>query len=340
MLIPYTRVVFEGLSGDYYGEVKALSASNLNGCVRLVFADFEGVIFYRGGKPVTAIEEVGFRMALGEELIPPLENKATVADGSMAIYEITSDMLGFFAGRKIASTVQVDAEPLMSPQVLLDNLARDRSSCIFRARGASWIGYAFMGGGRIINASFATDKEMLYGEAAVSAIRHAAGKAAVAMYFLEGGAPFIEAAPPEEKPVEAARTPVPVPSAPEAAIATPPTTALAPVSRTIELSVATSRDENIRLRHPSKQDSLETLEDRSVAWVDDVTLAVLGEKEANMATIQIPGGKTHQVMLLKMDLLTDQGKYVLLPRKLRRRLSITPGVVVSLKPISSVVPGR
>ena len=57
----------------------------------MAFADFEGVVFYRDGKPVTALEECGTWMALGDELIAPLENKAAVTDGVMAVYELPAD---------------------------------------------------------------------------------------------------------------------------------------------------------------------------------------------------------------------------------------------------------
>lgn len=350
MLIPHTRVVFEGLSRDYYARAKELASAKLNACVRLVFADFEGAVFYGEGKPVTALQESGLWMALGEEVIAPLENKATVTDGSMAVYELSPEMLAFFSGRRIESTVDVVAEPPVSPQVLLDNLVRDRATCIFKVRGPVWLGYAFIGGGRIISASFASERETVYGESAAGAIRRAAGRAAAAMYFLEGGAPFAEVTPPApaEKPAatgigsagpeEAA--PAPGPEATETPISPPAPTAVVPVSREIQLRVVTSREEGIRLLHKSKQDALEMLEERSVAWVDSTVFRVLDEKETNWASLSLPGGKSQQVMLLKMDLLSDPGMFIVLPRKLRRRLSVTPGTTVTLKAISTVVPGR
>src|SRR5512134_76967 len=106
MLVPSKRVAFEGLSRDYYSRQKELASSGFTGCVRLVFADFEGAVIYEAGKPVTALEECGTWMALGDELIAPLENKAAVTDGSMAIYPLPRDLIDFFAGRKIASTVE------------------------------------------------------------------------------------------------------------------------------------------------------------------------------------------------------------------------------------------
>ena len=45
-------------------------------------------------------------------------------------------------------------------------------------------------------------------------------------------------------------------------------------------------------------------------------------------------------MLLKMELLSGQGKLVILPRKLRRRLAVAPGTVVALHPGSALVPVR
>ncbi|HUL61973.1 MAG TPA: hypothetical protein VLT35_02830 [Methanocella sp.] len=346
MLIPSTRVVFEGLSRDYYARQKELAASGFSGCVRLAFADFEGAVFYEHGRPLTGLEECGTWMALGEELIAPLENKAVVTDGSMAIYELSGDLIDFFRGRKIGSTVETETGPQLGVRVLIDNLLRDGSACIFKARGATWVGYAFIAGGRAIDATYASDRERLEGGRAVDALRKASGKATAVLYFLEGGAPFAQVVPsvempsgtagPATAPVEVMRPPAPGPV--DNVIATPPPaeTALAVIEAPVK--VIMSGDQIIQLRHPSKLAALETLEDRSVVWVDAVTLEALGVKDGGMAGLTLPGGRTEQVTLLKMDLLSAPGRFAVVPRKLRRRLAIVPGITVILKPGSALVP--
>jgi hypothetical protein len=348
MLIPSTQVVFEGLSRDYYARQKELASSGFTGCVRLAFADFEGAVFYEKGKPMTALEECGAWMALGEELIAPLENKAVVTDGSMAVYVLSEDLIDFFRGRKIGSTVETEAGPLLGLPALIDHLLRDRSACIFRARGASWVGYAFIAGGRVINAAFASDRERLEGDRAVDAIRKASGKATAVMFFLEGGAPFVEVIPSVEMPAKAspqAAAPVEVMRPPEAAPAPAEAVKVAPEPTVptipeVPVKVIMSGDQIIQPRHPSKLAALETLEDRSVVWVDETTLEELGVKDGGIAGLTMPGGRTEQVTLLKVELLSAPGRFAIVPRKLRRRLAIVPGITVTLKQGSALVPVR
>jgi hypothetical protein len=350
MLIPSTRVIFEGLSREYYPRQKELASSGFNGCVRMAFADFEGVVFYRDGKPVTALEECGTWMALGDELIAPMENKAAVTDGVMAAYELPGDTIDFFSGRKIADTVETESGPMLGLRTLIDNLLRDRDVCIFKARGPSWISYIFIAAGRVISASYASEKETLEGDRATGMLRQASGKATVAIYFLEGGAPFVEVTPSVEMPpaqaaeaappVEVMRPPEPGQATVESVIVTPAPVEAAPAMPEVELKVVASQEETLRLRHPSKLITQETLEDRSVVWVDGVTLKKLGIRDAGTASMSLPGGKTEQVTLLKMELLSGQGKFAIVPRKLRRRLSLVPGTVVTLKPGSALVPVR
>ncbi len=350
MLIPSTRVIFEGLSREYYPRQKELASSKFNGCARMAFADFEGAVFYRDGKPVTALEECGTWMALGDELIAPLENKAAVTDGVMGIYELPTETIGFFAGRKVASTVETETGPMLGLRTLIDNLLRDRDVCIFKAKGPSWIGYVLIAAGRIVAASFASEKETLEGDRAAGALRQASDKAAIAIYFLQGGAPFIEVTPSVEMPharaaevaapVEILHPPQPGPAAAEPVIITPASPAVTSAIPEMELKVVAGQDEALRLKHTSKLTALETLEDRSVVWVDGVTLKKLGVRDAGTASMILPGGKTEQVTLLKMDLLSGQGKFAIVPRKLRRRLSLVPGTIITMKPGSALVPVR
>jgi len=350
MLIPATKIIFEGLSREYYPREKELASSRFNGCVRLAFADFEGVMFYRDGKPVTALEECGTWMALGDELIAPLENKAAVTDGVMAIYELPADTIDFFAGRKIADTVETESGPMLGLRTLIDNLLRDRDVCIFKAKGPTWIGYVFIAAGRVISASYASDRETLEGDRAINTLRQASGKASVAIYFLAGGAPFVEVTPSVEMPpaktaepsppVEVMRPPETGQATPAPVIVTPAPVAAEPAMPEVELKVVAGQDEALRLRHPSKLMTLETLEDRSVVWVDGVTLKKLGVRDAGTASLILPGGKTEQVTLLRMELLSGQGKFAIVPRKLRRRIALVPGTIVILKPGSALVPVR
>lgn len=345
MLIPAKKVVFEGLSREYYARRKELAASGFAGCIRLTFADFEGTIVYDSGRPVTALHECGTWMALGDELIAPLENKAVATDGSMAIYAVSRDLIDFIAGRKIASTVETETEPLLGIPTLVDNLLRDRSACIFKAIGPSWIGYAFIAAGRVIDAAFATGRESMGGDRATAALRQADGHAVVTMYFLEGGAPFVEATPPVPapemaSPVEAIRPPEPG-TAPAATVtAEPALPAVPPAAPEVEVTVVLARDPKLQPRHPSKLATLEMLEDRSVVLVDGTTLEQLGLSDGSPASLILSGDNVAQITVLLMDLSVEPGKFAVVPRKLRRRLSVVPGTIVTLRPGSALVPAQ
>ncbi|HMK45876.1 MAG TPA: hypothetical protein VK436_04570 [Methanocella sp.] len=210
MLIPSIKVVYEGPSKEYYARLKTIAASKMTGCVRLVFYDFEGTIFYRGGNTVAALRETGMGMTTGSEMIALLENKAMVTSGAMAIYELSPAIVDMFEDRKITSTVESDMGTLVNARMLIDNLASSGSTCILKTRGRGWTGYVFLSRGRTIGASYVSDRERHYGETAISAICKAPRKAA-AIYFLEDGAPIetqtAKGAKPEEKPVTPIETP-------------------------------------------------------------------------------------------------------------------------------------
>ena len=344
MLVPSKQVIFEGLSRDYYARQKELASSGFSGCVRLVFADFEGVVFYEAGQPVTAVEECGTWMALGDELIAPLENKAAVTDGSMAIYTLSPDMIDFFAGRKISGTVETETGPLLGTRALVDNLLRDRSVCIFKARGPSWVGYAFLAAGGVIDAVYAAGRETLDGVRAATALKQAAGRATAVIYFLEGGIPYVTVTPSVAMPpgaVPAATAPVEVlrPSAPAETVIAEPAAAESAMP-TVDVTITLAADRALQPLHPSKLAAVEALEDRGVVLADGLTLERLGVQDGGPASLVIPGGNVAQVTLLKMDLLAETGRLVVLPRKLRRRLSVVPGTIVTLKPGSALVPVR
>ncbi|CAJ35776.1 AbrB/MazE/SpoVT family DNA-binding domain-containing protein [Methanocella arvoryzae] len=335
MLVPFVKVVFEGPSGEYYARLKSVVSSRMTGCARLVFSDFEGTIFYREGVAVTALQESGMWMALGPEMIAPLENKAIATTGTMAIYELTPAMLSLFEGRKIGTTIDTELGDLVNPGMLLDNLRNAASTCILKFRGQAWTGYAFLASGKIAGASYISENDRHYGDKAIDSIKKATGKASAAIYFLEGGAPIAEALPPEparpvkEKPIEVqapapAPTPVPapVPAAPAEAREAP---------RQTELKVATGSTAN--LLHESRIATLETLETRKIAWMDAATLAALKLKEGGSATLVLPGGETEKVTVGLAEVLPGTPAGILiLPKKLRRRLSIEPGSTVVVRP--------
>jgi hypothetical protein len=133
--------------------------------------------------------------------------------------------------------------------------------------------------------------------------------------------------------------PAPGPAPAETVVAAP-APAAPPAIPEIEVKVVTAGDPVLQPRHPSKLAALDTLEDRSVVLVDEATLEFLGVKDGGSASMVLPGGKVAQITVLLMDLLAEPGKFAVVPRKLRRRLSVVPGTIVTLRPGSALVPVR
>jgi hypothetical protein len=267
-------------------------------------------------------------------------------------------MLRLFEGRKISTVVETDLGTLVNVSMLIDNLSNSASTCILKVRGAAWTGYVFLISGMIIGSSYVSDKDRHYGDKAINSIKNAMGKAAAAIYFLEGGAPILEAAPPrqekpvtkpaeaakpapQEKPVEAkpavvpsgAVPPAPVPTvkpAPEKEVKPVPAAPAKPVPTTpgqVELKVITSDKAN--LKHESRMATLEALETKKIAWVNASVLKALHAKESDVVSLMLPGGKTEKVTVATADVAPDT---IILPKKLRRRLSLEPGSKISFKP--------
>jgi hypothetical protein len=200
-----------------------------------------------------------------------------------------------------------------------------------------------MAAGRVIDAVYASGRESLDGDRAVTALKQSEGKVAVVIYFLEGGAPFVEVTPSVGMPAgtaPAAPAPVEVMRPPEAGpvpaetVITAPAPAPAPVPPSIpeaDVKVVLPGDPAIRPRHPSKLAAVEALEDRSIVLVDGLTLEWLGVKDGSAVSMVIPGGRVAQVTVQLMDLVAEPGKFAVLPRKLRRRLAVAPGTIVTLK---------
>ena len=337
----------------------------MTGCTRLVFADFEGTLFYRDGKTVTALQESGTWMALGSERIAPLENKAVATTGTMAIYELTPAMVSLFEGRKIGTTVETDLGTLVNAGMLFDNLGRSPSTCIVKVRGPVWTGYVFFGAGKTIGASYVSEKDRFYGETAIKAIKNATGKAVAAIYFLEGGIPFDETVAPATvvapvvKPAEAVK-PAEVPKSPEiikpvapqkpAEAMKPqipskpvevvqsekptPVTSIKPLVATkphqVELIVSTSDQAN--LKHQSRIATLEALETHNIVWVDATVLKSLRVKESDVVSLILPGGKTERVTIAHVDMTSGRPGVAILPKKFRKRLSLIPGSKITIRP--------
>ncbi len=91
-----------------------------------------------------------------------------------------------------------------------------------------------------------------------------------------------------------------------------------------------SADRNVGIAHRSKLQALEVFEERNVAWVDGKTLASLRLTDPGVSII-LPNGKACRVTLTEAPIEPPESRYIILPRKLRTRLSIGEGTTVKIE---------
>jgi len=91
-----------------------------------------------------------------------------------------------------------------------------------------------------------------------------------------------------------------------------------------------SGDDTPELRHRSRQQLLETLEEGDVAWVDRKTLASLHKLDRRVSLV-LPDGREYHVTLKEAPIEPVENRYIILPRKLRARLSLGRGMTVEVK---------
>jgi hypothetical protein len=103
-----------------------------------------------------------------------------------------------------------------------------------------------------------------------------------------------------------------------------------PIVSGVKLVVALSEDRELGLRHRSRQQTLEALEEGDVAWVDGKTFTLLHLLDPNVNII-LPGGREYAVTLREAPILPRESRYIIMPRKLRKRLSVDRGSTIEIK---------
>jgi hypothetical protein len=133
--------------------------------------------------------------------------------------------------------------------------------------------------------------------------------------------------PPEPAtPIEAAKPAVKAISEIKPVLAKP----ASPKPAGIWLTVALSEEGIPGLVHRSRQQTLEALEEGDVAWVDGTTVNSLHMID-HKASIVLPDGREQSVTIKEMAIRPVESRYIILPRKLRNRLSIDRGTMVEVK---------
>lgn len=366
MLIPSVKSFFENArSRDYYERSAAMKDKKVNGCIHTVFPDFEEVIFYSEGQAVTALHESNRWITVSDEQVEPAENKAITGAGKISAYELSPAVLHIFAHKNVESMIETELGQYITVKSLTGKLEDDHSTCMIKVAGKDSVGYIFINFGKRVAAVFESGDGKSYDDNAVNDMSRIKGRATAAIYFMIVSPKYLKT---RSQDIGAERqTPMsalPVETTPEPATAFPinavkPQPAMAPVDKPfitaiagaqlaqpkapvvppvaapaaphIKLIVVMSEDKFVGLHHRSKLHTLEALEDSDVAWVDHKTFKSLKLNAHNKATIILPGGKEYHVTLKETAIKPEESKYIIIPRKLRNRLSINKGAMVEVK---------
>lgn len=358
MLLPLDNPIFENVSSnEYFTRAGQLKDGKIDGIIHFIFPGYEEAIIYAEGKPVTGIHEAKRWLTVGDELVEVVENKAMAAPGRMSAYRLDTALLQVFMHRTMKSMVETKLGKYLTPALLINYLMGDGSTCVLKFYDDKATAYVFINNGKRVGAAYVSPEGRSYGDSAVTDMARFKEQTSATIYFIESAARV----KPELPAVEPVRPPVPAPAAAERPVEAPAvepvqpappakvamsidtavsaiqprlakTLPIPPVPKPsgIRLSVALSEDNILGLRHRSRQQVLETLEEGDVAWVDTRTLASLhspGEK----VSIVLPDGREYPVTLKEAAIEPVESRFIILPRKLRARLSIDRGMTVEVK---------
>ncbi len=355
MLVPFANTKFDNVSSrDFYSRNKDLKDCNFNGALCITFPDHESVIFYVEGEPVTALQEYNRWIALGDDLIEPVENKAINVDARMTAFELPPGFLHIFLHKHVDSTVNGELGSYLSIRNMVKSFEDEHSTCFIKVRDKEARGYVFINFGKQVGAAFESESGKSYDENAMKEMDKLKGKARVSIYFLELSSAYMkspsaqpiidvfeepvkEVKPPESMPVgsfklnpiEDVKSITYVLSKPNSTTLTATAPMVSPTH--LKLIVVMSDDRFVSLRHRSKLRTLETLNEESVVWVDGKTLSSLNVKGNHKARMVLSSGKEYPVTLREMEIYPEESKYVILPLKLRKRLDIKKGTMVDIK---------
>ncbi len=358
MLFPSGKPLFEDVSSkEYITRSNELRDKALDGCIRILYPDFEEIILFIEGHAVSAIHHSKRWLTVGDEFLEPAENKALAADGRMTAYELSRRLLEVFVHKQVKSMVETELGPYMTAGRLVRHLEEDKSTCVLKLEEGSATAYVFINVGKSAGAAFESPEGRLYDDGAMKAMERFKEHAYVAIYFTEftqkylkskagaqaeaqaiqkpaaprpaepaaPAAPVTPIRPPEPIspfPVEAARPPA------KAAPAQPKAT-VKPKAAGVKLVVALSEDRQIGLEHRSRQQTLEAFEEGDIAWVDGKTMEKLRLTGPD-ASIILPDGRRHAVRLREVRIKPEESRYIIMSRKLRKRLSVDAGSMIEV----------
>ncbi|HTX43829.1 MAG TPA: hypothetical protein VMC61_03810 [Methanocella sp.] len=360
MLMPTVKPLFENVSSkEYYTRASEFRKKALDGCIHIAYPDFEETILFSGGAPATAVHQSKRWLTVGDELVEPAENKALAVNGRMTAYELPRGLLDIFVHKQLHTMVETELGPYLTAGRLIGYLEGDKSTCVLKLEDGNATAYVYINFGKRVGVVYDSAEGRQYDDGAMKAMGRFKEHAYAAIYFTEpsskylkskadtkaqkAGAQWIPKAAVEV--VAPAKSPEPVSPFPvEAARPRPQeaqglgqATAIAKPARTppplmsgVKLVVAMSGDRKIGLTHRSRQQALEVFEEGDIAWVDGKTFTLLHLIDPNVNII-LPGGREYPVTLKEAPIRPEESRYIILPRKLRSKLSVREGATIEVK---------
>jgi hypothetical protein len=368
MLMPSGKTIFENASSrDYYIRMGELKSKKISGCIFLAYEDFDEAVIFLEGEPVTAMHEAKRWLTVGGELLEPAENKAITNSGRMSAYELPEGLLHIFINKKVGTMVETELGPYMTVSLLIGYLVNDKSTCLIKIEDKRSKGYVYINFGKRVGAVYDSPEGRSYDDKAVKEMESLKGQTLATIYFMEFSEKYLKSKsetsavttpPAKARPVQPPRPAVVPPVAAKAPV--PPVAAKAPVPPVydrkpltpvmkpimpvgapvtvvrapkpkitqVKLVVALSNDRSVGLAHRSKLHTLEALEDQDIAWVDKNTLSAF---KSDSVKLVLPGGNEYAITLREAAMTPGDGRYIILPRKLRSRLAVGQGTTVEVK---------
>jgi hypothetical protein len=365
MLMPSGKPLFENVaSKEYYNKANELRQKALDGCIHIAYPDFEETILFSGGQAVSAVHQSKRWLTAGDELVEPAENKALAADGRMAAYELPRGLLDIFVHMHVQTMVETELGPYMTAGLLIGYLEGDKSTCVLKLEDGRSTAYVFINFGKLAGAVYESPEGRLYDDGAIKAMGRFKEHACVAVYFTEPSSKYLKSKAEAKAEARAAQKPItllpteaikagepvakplappePISPFPVEGVKPRPQVAQGPVQAIpkpvrapplmvgVKLVVVMSGDQTIGITRRSRQQTLEALEEGDIAWVDGKTFTLLHLIDPNVSII-LPNGREYPVMLKEAPIKPEESRYIILPRKLRSRLSVSEGAMIEVK---------
>lgn len=96
MILPLGKATYENLNTsfiDFAELLEDLTANSFTGYIRVIFWQYDGVVFMDSGSIMNAVEEVDGRRSTGPRAVTSIMQRAQERDGSLGVYTLSAEVL-------------------------------------------------------------------------------------------------------------------------------------------------------------------------------------------------------------------------------------------------------